>query len=141
MKLIKQEAEVFFHSISPFSKNGIIVDNEKKFLEFCGRLAYKSFKNIIEDSASKFIQKLSHLGHHPVLEHCSASVLFTTNRAIANELVRHRICSFTQESTRYINATSKDKYSGELHVVAPLNLTQEQFEVWAQAILVVEKVY
>lgn len=61
---------------------------------------------------------LTTLGHTAMLEHSVLSVEFTTDRAIANELVRHRLCSFAQESTRYCNY-SKDKFSNELTFIRP----------------------
>ena len=57
-------------------------------------------------------------GHEAMLEHSQLSVLFTCDRAIANELVRHRIASFAQESTRYCNY-SKEKFGGELTFIWP----------------------
>ena len=71
-------------------------------LELCGRVCYKSEDRITEDSAEKFIRSIIKRGHESVLEHVSFTVRFVTDRAIANELTRHRLVSFSQESTRYV---------------------------------------
>ena len=70
-------------------------------IENCGRTCYKSHDKITDGSAERFIGMLIRRGHESVLEHGSITVKLITNRAIANELVRHRIASYSQESTRY----------------------------------------
>lgn len=60
-----------------------------------------------------------------MLEHSQLSVLFTCDRGVANELVRHRIASFAQESTRYCNY-SKEKFEGSITVVEPFYIDKEQ---------------
>lgn len=55
-------------------------------------------------------------GHESVIEHISVSVLITTNRQITHELVRHRLCAFTQSSTRFIDDTKGD---GETTLIIP----------------------
>ena len=67
---------------------------------------------------SSWIQEKIRMGHESPLEHVSVSVSFTCDRAIANELVRHRIASFSQESTRYCNY-SKEKFGSELTFIKP----------------------
>lgn len=51
--------------------------------------------------------------HHSVLEHSSMSVLFTCNRGISHELVRHRHTAYSQESTRYCNY-SNDRFNNQV---------------------------
>jgi len=74
-----------------------------KKLELAGRTAYKSESKITDDSAYRFIRSLIDRGHESVLEHVSISVKFICDRGVTHELVRHRIVSYTQESTRYCN--------------------------------------
>lgn len=69
-------------------------------------------KNISDPE--EFIKKLIGWGHLSPFEHVCAQIKIVTNRAIANELVRHRHCAFTQESTRYCN------YYDELIIISPL---------------------
>lgn len=71
-------------------------------LETIGRTCYDSLDKITEDSFLNFFKLLLKNKHESILEHCSVTFKFKTNRAIANELVRHRIASYTQSSTRYI---------------------------------------
>lgn len=79
-----------------------------------------------------------------MLEHSQLSVLFTCDRAIANELVRHRIASFAQESTRYCNY-SKEKFEGSITVVEPFYIDKEQnrlfYRKWVESCELAEKTY
>lgn len=74
-----------------------------KKLELCGRTAYKSEEKITADSAYKFIRTLIDRGHESAIEHVSISVRFICDRGVTHEIVRHRLVSYTQESTRYCN--------------------------------------
>lgn len=78
-----------------------------KKLERCGRVAYKSEDRITPDSARKFIKSLIERGHESVIEHVSITVKFICDRGITHEIVRHRLVSYTQESTRYCNYQKK----------------------------------
>ena len=69
-------------------------------LERCGRVSHQSESN---GKPEEFIRKLISWGHESVLEHVSLTFHIVTDRAIQNELVRHRHASFTVESTRYVN--------------------------------------
>ena len=59
-------------------------------------------------SSHKFVKMLKDKGHHAMIEFADITVKFITNRGVTHELVRHRLCSFAQESTRYINYSNKD---------------------------------
>lgn len=72
-------------------------------LERIGRVCYKSEDRITEDSATKFIKSIVARNHLSVIEHCVVTIRFITNRGVSHELVRHRIASFSQESTRFCN--------------------------------------
>ena len=76
-------------------------------LELCGRTAYKSEDKITKGSAERFIRSIIKLGHGSVLEHVNITVKFICDRGVTHELVRHRIASYTQESTRYCNYSKK----------------------------------
>lgn len=84
-----------------------------KKIELCGRVCYKSEARITNESAAHFVRGIIKSGHESVLEHVSFTVRFTTSRAIANEIVRHRLASYSQESTRYCN------YKGGIKVIIP----------------------
>lgn len=79
-----------------------------KAIEKAGRTCYKSEDKITDDSCIKFVKMLINKGHESVLEHQSISVRFIVDRGIVAELTRHRIASFSVESTRYVNHSKKD---------------------------------
>lgn len=89
-------------------------------IERAARICYRSEDKILDqaESAKKLVKKLIEFGHEAMLEHGSLSVLFTCDRAIANEIVRHRLASFAQESTRYCNY-GKNKFGQEITVINP----------------------
>lgn len=72
-------------------------------LERYGRTAYKSEDKITPESAVKFIAGIMKSGHESVIEHESLTIRFICDRGVTHELVRHRLCAYTQESTRYCN--------------------------------------
>jgi thymidylate synthase (FAD) len=72
-----------------------------KLIEYAGRVCYKSEDKITKDSANKFVKMVTERGHHSVLEHSAMTVKFICDRGVSHQLVRHRLCSFSQESTKY----------------------------------------
>lgn len=122
-----------------------ILWNPGDVIEKAARTCYRSKDKITEDGSSdrKIKEMLTTLGHTAMLEHSVLSVEFTTDRAIANELERHRLCSFAQESTRYCNY-SKDKFGNELTFVQPewiLDLFTYEASIWADACVMAEHTY
>ena len=107
MNKIKASYEI----LTPISEGGI---KELQHIEKIGRVCYKSEDYITEDgeSARKFVAMLIRNGHEAMIEHSLLSVKFTVDRGVSHELVRHRIASFAQESTRYCNY-AKDKFGAE----------------------------
>ena len=92
--------------VEPSVKIETEINTEKiyKFLELCGRNAYKSESKITQESAEKFIRMLISRGHESVLEHFSITVRIICDRGVSHQLVRHRVASYTQESTRYTSS-------------------------------------
>ena len=84
-----------------------------KHIEKIARTCYKSEDLINDESAEKMIKKLIKMNHLAMIEHASVSVLFTCDRGVTHEIVRHRVASYAQESTRYVNY-SKDKFGNEI---------------------------
>ncbi len=125
MKIIKPSVEIL-DNITP-------VEVLKK-LELCGRVCYKSEDKITDESAVKFISNIIKRGHESVLEHVSFSVRFICDRGVSHEIVRHRIASYSQESTRYCNY-SKGDFDGQITVIEPLYLEPgtEGYEIWRKA--------
>lgn len=111
-------------------------------LERCGRVCYKSEDKITEGSAEKFIGMILKSGHESVLEHEKLTVKFICDRGVTHEIVRHRIASYSQESTRYCNY-SKDKFGNELTFIRPCFWADdsEEYAVWKQAMEELEKSY
>src|SRR3990170_411644 len=98
-----------------------------KKLERIGRVSYKSEDKITEDSAAKFVKMLINSGHESVIEHVSLTAYIITDRGVSHELVRHRIASFTQESTRFCNY-SKGKFGSELTFIQPVDFILDEFD-------------
>lgn len=79
-----------------------------RHIEKSAKTCYKAEHNIGDiEKAKKFVKGLIKRGHTSTLEHFSVSVRFITDRGISHEIVRHRLCSFSQESTRYCNYERK----------------------------------
>lgn len=97
------------------------IDGEEilKRIEKAGRTCYKSEDKITVDSAKEFVKRIIKSGHHSVLEHEKITVRIVCDRGVTHEIVRHRIASYSQESTRYCNY-SKGKFGGEITVIDPV---------------------
>lgn len=88
-------------------------------IELAARICYKSEGNIEPGSAERLIRNLLKRKHDAMLEHGpNISVKFTANRGFTHEIVRMRLASFAQESTRYVNY-SQDKWQNEITVCLP----------------------
>lgn len=87
-----------------------------KQIEKVGRTCYKSEDKITDDSAVKFVRGLVNRGHEAMIEHSCITVRFTCDRGVSHEIVRHRVASYGQESTRYCNY-SNDKFGNEINVI------------------------
>lgn len=124
MKLIKPG----FKILTPISYGGII---ELQHIERIARVCYKSEDHISLDgeSAKKLVKMLIDRGHEAMLEHGSLSVLFICDRGVSHEIVRHRMASFAQESTRYCNY-SKDKFDNEISVIEPNPEFMRASSIW-----------
>jgi len=86
---------------------GLDNKNPLQLIELAGRTAYQSRDKITQDSAEKFVKMLRNRGHESVLEHSCMTVEFNNvSRGLTHELVRHRIASYTQESTRYVDGSN-----------------------------------
>jgi thymidylate synthase (FAD) len=129
MKIIKASAEII--AFTPMLE---------QIIELGGRCCYKSEDKITEDSASAFIDKIKNFKHESVLEHGSITVRFIVDRGVSHELVRHRLASFSQESTRYCNY-SKNKFGSEITVIEPCGLSDEVADLWRLAMWDAERYY
>ena len=111
-------------------------------LEQAGRTCYKSEGNIKPGSAEKLLVRVLDLGHESVLEHCSVTVRVICDRGITHELVRHRLCAFSQESTRYANY-SDARFGNEITVIRPFFWKNDnpKFARWMNAMYACEAAY
>lgn len=77
-------------------------------IEKAGRTCYKSEDKITDKSAEAFCRRIIKSGHHSVLEHANIRVRIICNRGCSHEIVRHRLASYSQESTRYCDYGGDD---------------------------------
>ena len=125
MKIIKPRVEMV---------NAPTYSNLLSLIEQAGRTCYKSESKITDDSAEKFVRNILKRGHEAVIEHGSVTVRFTCDRGVSHEIVRHRLASYCQESTRYCNY-SKDGFGEEITVIEPSWCSEGDpaYEVWKKA--------
>ena len=133
MRIVEPKVEI----ITPINGEEIL-----KHIEKVGRVCYKSESNIDDSSAGKFVSGIIKMGHEAVIEHFNITVKFTTDRGVTHEIVRHRIASYAQESTRYCNY-SKEKFGDEISVVKPVDIKDgtKEYEEWARAMMCAETFY
>lgn len=113
-----------------------------KHIERAGRVCYKSESNISDTSAEKFIANIIKSGHESVIEHVSITFKIICDRGISHEIVRHRLASYSQESSRYCDY-SGDKFGGELTFIKPCfwNDNDENYLLWLETMATLEKNY
>ncbi len=113
-----------------------------KKIERAGRVCYKSEGNIKDDSAEKFIRGIIKRGHESVIEHATISFKIICDRGVTHELVRHRLASYSQESTRYCDY-SAGKFGGELTFIKPCfwRDDDENFLLWKETMARLEEIY
>lgn len=126
MIIVEQSASLISHTPNP-----------EVHLERCGRVCYRSEERITADSAPRFVEMICKRNHESVLEHASATIYMTTDRGIAQEITRHRIGSYSMESTRYVNYHKK----GEIRCVPPIGMDNDQHHWWLDAMHAAEKSY
>ena len=133
MKIIKPSIDI----LTPIDGTEIL-----KHIELCGRVCYKSEEKISEGSAETFIANIIKRGHEAVLEHYDITVKFICDRGVSHEIVRHRLASYCQESTRYCN-DSKEGFGKEITVIAPCYLEPgtEGWSIWQLSCTQAEKAY
>ena len=133
MKIIKPSIEL----IDPPTYDALL-----RKVEIAGRVCYKSENKIADGSAEKFVKGIVKRGHEAVLEHGSLSVRFICDRGVSHEIVRHRLASYCQESTRYCNY-SKNEFGSEITVIEPYYLDKNSagYGLWEISCRQAEKSY
>ncbi len=102
MILVKPSHKILSSTVDPL-----------ELIELAGRTCYKSESKISKGSAEKFVEMVTKRGHHSVIEHAIVTVKIICDRGVTHEIVRHRLASYSQESTRYCN------YKGGVTFVIP----------------------
>ncbi len=126
-----------FEVMSPI--DGMMILRE---IETYGRICYKSEDKITDDSAMNFVKNILIRGHESVIEHSKVSVKIVCDRGVSHEIVRHRIASYSQESTRYCNYY-QDKFGNELTLIKPFFWQDDpaKYEVWKSTMQTIENSY
>lgn len=109
MQIVKQSFEIL---------GGVNGEEMLQRIEAAGRTCYKSESKATADSAVRFVAMVLERGHESVIEHESMSVRIVCDRGISHEIVRHRLASYSQESTRYCNYSS-ERFGEELTFIEP----------------------
>lgn len=111
-------------------------------IEKAGRVCYKSEDKITPESAEKFISGIIKSWHEAVIEHANITVRFICDRWVTHEIVRHRMASYCQESTRYCNYT-QDKFDNQITFIKPIFREEgsEIYKKWEKAMLQAEEAY
>lgn len=126
MKIIEQSHQIIHSSADML-----------KLIESAGRTCYKSENKITDHSSIDFAAMILSNKHESVLEHASVTVRFITNRGVTHELVRHRLCAYSQESTRYV------KYD-DVEYIKPVwwdEWTEKQRSIWMEAMQIAQDKY
>ena len=132
--------EAGYKILTPISEGGI---EELKKIELIGRSCYGSMDKITDDSAKDFVAGLIKRGHGSPIEHGSITVVFTIDRGVSHEFVRHRLASFMQASTRYLNYGT-EKYGNEITVIDPHPFIERgslAYDIWEDGCLASEQRY
>ena len=133
MRIIKASAELV---------SRLDADEVMRLLERAGRVCYKSEGNISDGSAEKLLGNIIRRGHESVIEHYNATFQIVCDRGVSHEIVRHRLASYSQESTRYCNYSS-GKFGSELTFIEPCFWSKDsrEYELWRQAMEAAEQSY
>ena len=133
MKIINPNVEI----LTPLDGQAVL-----QHIERCGRVCYKSEDKITDTSAAAFVAGIIKRGHEAVLEHFNITVKFIVDRGVSHEIVRHRLASYCQESTRYCNY-SKDGFGSEITVIRPAFLVEGTpgWIYWKTSCRMAEKAY
>ena len=133
MKIISPSFEIL-SSVAP----EVILKN----LEAYGRVCYKSENKATPASTDPFIRKLIKSGHESVIEHEKITVRIICSRSVTHEIIRHRIASYTQESTRYCNY-AQERFGNELTFVKPCFWAYDSaaYSIWLKQMQSIEDNY
>lgn len=101
------------------------LEDQLEIVETMGRLCYASKKKPGKKFDPAFLTNLIRRGHESVLEHASLSVIYTTDRCVSHQQIRHRHCAYTQASQRFISYNKSGRPSLEFEPVQLNYITDE----------------
>ena len=133
MKIVKPSFEI----LTPIDSQSIC-----KQIELVARTCYKSEDKITDTSAPRMVKALLNRKHLAMIEHAHVSVKFICDRGVSHEIVRHRLASYAQESTRYCDYSS-GKHGNEITVIEPFFFKEgtPEYAAWRTACETSEKMY
>lgn len=133
MKIIKPSFEI----LTPIDREYML-----KQIETIARTCYKSEDKITDESAPKMVKGLIKSEHLAMIEHEHISVKFICDRGVSHEIVRHRLASYAQESTRYCNYSS-GKHGNEITVIEPFFFKEgtPEYRIWKRSCETAEIAY
>lgn len=149
MNIVQPYAKIIsIDGCEPDEKSGV---KALQKIEWCGRISHRSEEAQTKDSWKRFIQAVvfDH-GDWSIVEHASATVDMLVDRGITHEIVRHRLFSYTQESTRFVNYEKKmpPSFIVPFEVVSSISVSPEQASgygvrlgKWEKAITACENTY
>jgi len=131
MRIIKPSVEILAMTPSPL-----------QLIELAYRNCYKSEDKTDPEKTGEFLRKYVGKKHETPTEHASVTVRFIIDRGVSHELVRHRLASFSQSSTRYCNF-SHEKFGKEITVIEPCFFEQGSlaYDIWKTEMLSAESAY
>lgn len=124
MRLVEPSVEILDYTQNPL-----------QLIELCGRVCYKSEDKITADSAERFVRNIIKSGHESVLEHAKVTVRVICDRGVSHEIVRHRLASYSQESTRYVC------YKGDMAFIKPSFTDVSHYQAWLLSVRDAEEKY
>ena len=125
-------------------------DHALTLIELAGRTCYKSEDRMDDESSEKFVRMILKRGHESVIEHAHAVVKFVFDRGVSHEMVRHRLCGFSQESTRYCDYSKKKRKQitgveecPSITFIKPCfwDEIDEKYNIWYQTMVLCERAY
>jgi thymidylate synthase (FAD) len=144
MKIVSQSIKLIGlmvpASYGVVTKELILGRDPESLVEKAGRICYKSENRITSDSYKAFVDSIcNRMGHESIMEHSHVSFHCVTDRGVSHEIVRHRLCAFSQESTRYVNYGNKQG-DHSITVIEPPGLGNLRLQ-WVAACEQSEKSY
>ena len=133
MKIIEPSFQLttMFGRLTPYMGTRML-----RFIEAQARISHRSEGRQTPTTWERFIKAvvLEH-GDWSVVEHANVTATIRIDRGITHELVRHRLFSFTQESTRFV------RHTGEFEFVYPITAPEDKYGTWRRTMVMCQESY